>query len=355
VRIEPYLELLKKELEMYAETKYVKTSMFDEIVLGGGTPSVLSAEQMIDLIDFCKARFNINKEYFIKVTGSSKTLALKKIDKLAEYGVYQMDMGAQTFDDKLRKMLCLPDSAADVEKAVRHARKLGLCVCVDLMYNLPGQTMESWVNTLKKAIELDVEIDTYSLHVDAGTPLEKMIKTGVSPPLGDAEYEKEMYLAAYKLLTDAGYKAVGHDRFSRVEWHMRENCLNGWPWGGILTTGAGCFMGYLQRFSYSNIEDINDYMATVEAGKLPISKLSESTDDDMMRREMSRLYLRLPVSKKEFMEKFGKLPEDVFAPQLKRLKEKGLIEIDAKEVRLTKQGEVWKGNIAWEFAPKPSS
>jgi coproporphyrinogen III oxidase-like Fe-S oxidoreductase len=61
------------------------------------------------------------------------------------------------------------------------------------------------------------------------------------------------------------------------------------------------------------------------------------------------------VSKKEFKEKFGKLPEDVFPTQLKRLKEKGLIEIDAKEVRLTKVGEVWKGNIAWEFAPKPSA
>ncbi|MCW4047441.1 MAG: coproporphyrinogen III oxidase family protein [Candidatus Bathyarchaeota archaeon] len=355
IRIEPYLEALKKELEMYAGTRYVKTSVFDEIVLGGGTPSVLSAEQMIDLIEFCKARFNINDEYFIKVTGSSKTLALSKIDKLAEYGVYQMDMGAQTFDDKLRKMMCLPDSAADVEKAIRHARKLGLCVCVDLMYNLPGQTMESWINTLKKAIELDVEVDTYSLHVDPGTLLEKMIKTGKSPPPGDAEYEKQMYLTAYRMLTDAGYKAVGHDRFSRVEWHMRENCLNGWPWGGILTTGAGCFMGYLQRFSYSNIEDINQYMETVNSGKLPISRLSESTDEDMMRREMTRLYLRLPVSKKEFMEKFGKLPEDVFPQQLKRLKEKGLIEIDDREIRITKQGEVWKGNIAWEFAPKQTS
>ncbi len=355
VQIEPYLELLKKELEMYAKTKYVKTSWFDEIVLGGGTPSVLSAEQMIDLIDFCKSNFNINQEYFIKVTGSSKTLALKKIDKLAAYGVYQMDMGAQTFDNRLRKMLCLPDSAEDVEKAIRHARKLGLCVCVDLMYNLPGQTMESWINTLKKSVELDVEIDTYALHVDHGTPLEKMIKTGVSPPPGNSDFEKELYEAAYKLLTEAGYKPVGHDRFSRVEWHMRENCLNGWPWGGILTTGAGCFMGYLQRFSYSNIENINDYMATVKAGRLPIQRLSESTNDDMMRREMSRLYLRLPVSKKEFVEKFGKLPEDVFPTQLKGLKEKGLIEIDAKEIRLTKQGEVWKGNIAWEFAPESLS
>jgi oxygen-independent coproporphyrinogen-3 oxidase len=351
VKIELYLELLKKELEMYAKTKYVKTSVFDEIVLGGGTPSVLAAEQMIDLIDFCKARFNINKEYFIKVTGSSKTLALKKIDKLAEYGVYQMDMGAQTFDDKLRKMLCLPDNAADVEKAIRHARKLNLCVCVDIMYNLPGQTMESWISTLKKTIELDVEVDTYSLHVDPGTVLEKMIRTGVSPPPGDAEYEKQMYLTAYKMLTEAGYKAVGHDRFSRVEWHMRENCLNGWPWGGILTTGAGCFMGYLQRFSYSNIENINDYMATVKTGKLPISKLSESTTEDMMRRTMTRLYLRLPVSKAEFMQKFGTTPEKVFPKQLQKLKEKGLIEIDDKEVRITKLGEIWKGNIAWEFAP----
>jgi coproporphyrinogen III oxidase-like Fe-S oxidoreductase len=350
--IEPYLDLLKKELDMYAKTRYVKTSVFDEIVLGGGTPSVLSAEQMIDLIDFCKKRFTTNEEYFIKVTGSSKTLALPKIDKLAEYGIYQMDMGAQTFDDKLRKMLCLPDSAASVEKAIRHAKKLGLCVCVDLMYNLPGQTMESWIDTLKKATELDVEIDAYSLHVDPGTPLEKMIERGVSPPQGDAEYEKQQYLTAYKMLTEAGYRAVGHDRFSRVEWHFRENCLNGWPWGGILTTGAGCFMGYLQRFSYSNIEDINEYMATVKSGKLPIKRLSESSDEDMMRRTMTRLYLRLPVDKVDFKQRFGKLPEDVFGRQLQRLKEKGLIEIDDKEIRITKLGDIWKGNIAWEFAPE---
>jgi coproporphyrinogen III oxidase-like Fe-S oxidoreductase len=351
VHIEPYLDMLKKELEMYAKTKYVKTSVFDEIVLGGGTPSVLSAEQMINLIDFCKERFNTNKEYFIKVTGSSKTLALNKIDKLADYGVYQMDMGAQTFDDKLRKMLCLPDKAESVEKAIKHAKKLGLCVCVDLMYNLPGQTMESWINTLKKAIELDVEIDTYSLHVDPGTPLEKMIAKGVAPPQGNAEHEKQQYLIAYKLLTGAGYKAVGHDRFSRVEWHFRENCLNGWPWGGILTTGAGCFMGYLQRFSYSNLEDINEYMAVVKAGRLPIKRLSESTDEDMMRRTMTRLYLRLPVDKVEFKQRFKKLPEEVFPQQLQRLKEKGLIEIDDKEIRITKLGDIWKGNIAWEFAP----
>jgi len=337
---------------MYAQTKYVKTSVFDEIVLGGGTPSILTAEQMIDLISFCEKRFTTNDEYFIKVTGSSKSLGTKKIVKLAEYGVYQLDMGAQTFDNKLRKLLCLPEPAENVEQAIKTARKLGMCVCVDLMYNLPGQTIESWISTLKKAIELDAEIDCYELEVIPGTVLEKQITSGLVPPPGDTEYEKQLYLTAYRLLTDAGYKAVGHDRFSRVEWHFKESCLNGWPWSGQLTTGAGCFMGYFQRFSYSNIEDMNDYMAAVHAGRLPISRLSESTPEDMMRKVMTRLYLRLPVSKQEFMEKFGQLPEDVFPQQLQRLKEKGLIEIDDTEVRITKLGDLWKGNIAWEFAPK---
>lgn len=354
-QIETYLKALKKELEMYAKLKYVKTSTFDEIVLGGGTPSILTAEQIIDLVDFCKKRFTTSKEYFIKITASSKSFDTEKITKLANYGVYQIDMGAQTFDDKLRKTLCLPDSTVNLEKAIRTARKLGVCVCVDIMYNLPGQTMESWIKTLEKTIELDVEIDCYALQLYPGTVLEKQIKSGLIPPQGDMEYEKQMYLTAYKLLTNAGYRAVGHDRFSRVEWHFRESCLNGWPWSGQLTTGAGCFMGYFQRFSYSNIEDINEYMAAVNAERLPINKLAESTTEDMMRKVMSRLYLRLPVDKQEFKQKFGKLPEDVFGPELQRLKDKGLIEIDDAEIRITKLGDIWKGNIAWEFAEKPAA
>ena len=348
--IVPYLQALKKELDMYAKTKYIQTSVFDEIVLGGGTPSILTAEQMIDLIDFCKERFTTSEKYFIKVTGSSKSFDQNKIDKLAAYGAFQMDMGAQTFDNELRKKLCLPDSAEHLAEAIKKARNLGMCVCVDLMYNLPGQTMESWISTLKKAIELDVEIDCYALEVCSGTQLERQIKAGLMPAPGNTEFETQMYLNAYNLLTDAGYKAVGHDRFSREPWHFKESCLNGWPFAAQLTTGAGCFMGYFEKFAYSNIEDINEYMAAVNAGRLPIARIAESSNEDMMRKVMTRLYLRLPVDKKEFKQKFGKLPEDVFAEKLQRLKDKGLIEINDNEIKITKLGDIWKGNIVWEFA-----
>ena len=112
-------------------------------------------------------------------------------------------------------------------------------------------------------------------------------------------------------------------------------------------------MGYFEEFSYSNIEDINQYMDAVNAGRLPINKISQSTPEDMMRKVMTRLYLRLPVDKIEFKEKFGKNPEDVFGPQLNRLVEKDLLTIDDKEIKITKLGDIWKGNIAWEFADNP--
>jgi oxygen-independent coproporphyrinogen-3 oxidase len=344
-----YLKALKKELMMYAKTKYVQTSEFDEIVLGGGTPSLLSKDQMIDLIKYCENNFNTVDDYKIKVSGTSRSFDKQKLEAAAEYGVYQVDIGAQTFDNNLRKMLNLPDSAEHVEQEIKAARKLGLCTCIDIMYNIPGQTLESWVNSIKKAIELDVEVDCYCLELQPGTVLYDQMQAGKVPPQPDEELEKKMYVTAYEMFTQAGYKPVGHDRFSRVEWHIKENCLNQWPWSGILTTGSGCIMGYLQRFSYSNLDLAKDYIAAVQKGRFPIAKLSKSTDEEMMRKVMTKLYIRLPIDKLEFQEKFGKLPEDVYPKQLEKLKKEGLIEINEKEIKLTKLGDLWKANIAWEF------
>jgi oxygen-independent coproporphyrinogen-3 oxidase len=349
--VDPYLDALKKELKMYSETRYVKTSEFDEIVLGGGTPSVLSAEQLIEIISFCKENFNISKDYMIKITGSTHNLDEYKLKKFAEYGVLQLDVGVQTFNNEIRRRLCIPDSGEHAEEIIRKARELGLYVCIDLMYNLPGQTLEMWREDVQKAIHLELEgVDCYPLEVYPGTMLEKQIESGAIPPPGDWKKEALMYVEAIEMFTKAGYVPVGHDRFTKVREHIEESCLNGWPWAGILTTGAGCFMGYLGRYSYQNIENIYNYMEKVGKGIFPIAKIHKSSDEDMIKKVMERLYLRLPVSKEEFLEKFGKLPEEVFPEAVKRLKEKGLIEVDSKEIRITKLGDIWRINIAWEFA-----
>lgn len=349
--VDPYIDALKKELKMYSETRYVKTSEFDEIVLGGGTPSVLSAEQLIEIISFCKVNFNISKDYMIKITGSTHNLDEYKLKKFAEYGVLQLDVGVQTFNNEIRHRLHIQDSGEHAEEIIRKARELGLYVCIDLMYNLPGQTLETWREDIKKAICLDLEgVDCYPLEIYPGTILEKQIKSGDIPAPGDWKKEALMYVEAIEMFTAAGYVPVGHDRFTKVREHAEESCLNGWPWAGILTTGAGCFMGYLGRYSYQNIENIHEYIEKVSKGIFPIAKIHKSSDEDMIKKVMERLYLRLPVSKKEFFDKFGKLPEEVFPEAIERLKKKGLIEVDDKEIRITKLGDIWRINIAWEFA-----
>ena len=97
-----YLGALKKVLKMYAETQYAKTSEFSEIYLAGGTPSIMSTDQTIDLLLFCEKEFNVLDNREIKITGCTHDFGYKKLETLKEYGVKQLDLGVQTFNDKYR-------------------------------------------------------------------------------------------------------------------------------------------------------------------------------------------------------------------------------------------------------------
>jgi oxygen-independent coproporphyrinogen-3 oxidase len=340
-----YLSALKKALNMYAETKYARTSEFSEIYVAGGTPSIMSTEQTIDLLAFCEKKFNMDDSREIKITGCTHDFGYKKLKALSEYGVDQLDVGIQTFDDDVRRMFNLRDNARYAEETVKNAHKLGLRVSIDMMYNLPGQTLKGWNRDVQIALELNVEsADCYALEVYPGTKLAQQLQSGELPPRGDQDVETEMYLEAQNTFKAAGYKPTCHNRFSRITEDFQEPCME------ILATGAGSFMGTLGKFSYVDIEPAEAYIEAVNRGKFPISKLSVSSIEDEMGKMMMRLYIRLPVNKKEFKRRFGKLPEEAFGTIINKLEKKGLIEVDEQEIRLTKLGDVWRYNVCWEFS-----
>ena len=354
--LEKYLGALKRELKMYAETNYIGSSIFDEVVLGGGSPSVLSPQQLVDLLSFCEENFNLTEDVMVKVAGCTHNFDVKKLRAVSDYAkrvearCTQIDLGVQTFDDHIRKMLNIRDSADEAVKTIKTVRKLGLYACIDLMYNLPGETMDVLRKDVEKAMESDVEgIDFYALDILPGTPLEKQVRSGKVPPIGDSDMEAKMYLEAYEKFKKGGYKPAGHSRFSRVKEHFTESCCAGWPWAGQLTTGAGCFMGYLGRFSYVNIEPASAYIDVVAKGAFPIAKLSVDSKRDQMRKVMTRLYIRQPVDKLKFKKDFGKFPEEAFPEAIERLRSKSLIAVDDREIRLTEAGDLWRYNIVWEF------
>jgi len=357
--MQPYVKALKKELEMYAKTRYIQTSIFDEVVLGGGSPTVLEADQLVEILEFCKQNFNLTDDVMVKVAGCTHNLTVDKLKAISDFAdsvnarCTQIDIGVQTFDDKIRRILNIVDSAEEASNVIKTVRDMGIYACIDLMYNLPGETMDIVRTDVEKAMELRPEgIDYYALGIHPGTPLEMQVKAGKVPDLADSETEKKMYLEAYELFKEGGYKPTGHSRFSYVEEHFTESCVSGWPWAGQLTTGSGCFMGYLGPFSYLNISPARDYIDFVSKGAFPIAKLSVDSKEDTMRKVMTRLYVRQPVDKIKFKKEFGMTPEEAFPGAIERLVDKGLLAVDDKEIWVTEKGDMWRYNIVWEFCEK---
>ena len=339
-----YIKALKKALGFYAKNKYIQSSVFNELYVGGGSPTVLTKPQIVDILQYCRETFNLTEDCVTKFTGCTHNLSEDKIRILSSNKVNQLDIGIQTFDNSLRKILMLRDNSRDAKLKLKIAKKHGLHVSIDLLYNLPRQTKEQWIEDVKQALELDVEsVDCYPLDLYADTPLAKQIATGELPPNNNGAMEFEMYLEAYRIFKENGYLPTCHNRFSRIKEDFNK------PSSEVVGTGAGFFMGHVGRYIYSDIEDVKEYIAAVSNGAFPIARLTTLSQETEMRKAMMLIYLRVPVDREKFKAQFGKFPEEAFPDAIHTLQQKRLIEITDDKIRLTEKGDPWRFNIAWEF------
>jgi len=342
--IQFYIESMKKTLRFYSECRYVQSSDFDELYVGGGSPSVLSEEQITDVIDFCRNNFKMTGDCATKFTACTFNLTDRKINLLASHEVDQLDIGVQTFDDSFRRNLMLQDRSSSARMKLKAVKEAGLSLSVDLLYNLPGQTLAQWRNDIKQTLELEVEsVDCYPLDLYADTLLAKRIVAGELPSIGDYRTELEMYLEAYEIFRANGYFPTCHNRFSRIKEDFEK------PSSEVVGTGAGFFMGNIGRFRYKDVEDVKDYAASVQQGSLPLASLSRLSPEDEMRKAMILIYVRVPVDRQKFKLRFGKFPEEAFPDAIASLKQRGLIEIKDDKIGLSEKGDPWRFNIAWEF------
>ena len=339
-----YISALKKALSFYAKSKYVQSCIFNELYVGGGSPTILSKDQIANILQFCRMNFNFRRDYSTKFTACTTSLSEEKIIFLGSQEVDQLDVGIQSFHDFFRKILKLQDSGSEAKAKLKTARKNDLRVSIDLLYNLPGQTLEQWEEDVRQALELEVEsVDCYPLDLYPGTPLAKQIATGELPHINDDSTELEMYLQAFDLFRKNGYTPTCHNRFTRIREDLNE------PSSEVVGTGAGFFMGRLGKFLYSDAESTQDYISAANEGVFPIARLATLTQEDEMRNAIMLIYVRVPVDRQKFKGQFGKFPEEAFPDAIKRLHEKQLIEITDDKIRLTEKGDPWRFNIAWEF------
>lgn len=269
-----YVDALCQEMQLRASEM---TEPLETIYLGGGTPSQLSMEQL-------KRIFRCIKDTFFGDT-SIDNLALPEVreitmecnpdditpvfcDSLQVLPVNRISMGAQTFNHDRLRFLRRRHTAEDVHLAFDRLRAAGINnISIDLMFGFPDETLQEWKRDLDAAISLHAEhISAYSLMIEEGTPLFRMMEQGMFEEL-DEEKSRQMYETLIDQLTQAGYEHYEISNFSKPGFRSQHNSSY---WHEIPYLGIGAAAhSYNKQIRSWNISDLRQYITSITRGKLP--------------------------------------------------------------------------------------
>jgi putative oxygen-independent coproporphyrinogen III oxidase len=351
--VEKYVDLLKKEIDIYSSTPYMQDSQFRSIYFGGGTPSVLKAEHIAEILEKITKKYKIMPDAQISFEGSPSTLTYEKLQALRENRVNRISIGVQTFNTEKANHLRLYHTPEKAVEVIRNAFKVGFDnVGIDLMYNLPGQSLVEWLDDVQKAVELKIRhITLFSLCVVPGTLLEQMLKSGQIPPIGDEDNEIDYYIAATKLLKEAGYVQYSVWDFA-LPGYIDEHVVMYYTKQRDLVAHGPAAFGNINRYMYINCGQLERYFERVENGLLPIAIGQKADEKEAINGMMAKGLRMISVKRADFRELFHSEPEEYFADKINELQARGLLEVTEDEIRLSELGIIWGNNVCKEFFSK---
>ncbi|NFA43474.1 radical SAM family heme chaperone HemW [Clostridium botulinum] len=354
--VEKYITAIKNEIDSYSNTKYFKTSRFSAINIGGGTPSSLKSEQLMEIITHIKNKFNLEEDVVISVEGNTSNFTEEKLSSVFKVGVNRISFGIQTFNQKLRDIMGLKETSERCLQLLNNARKIGFKnIGIDLIYNLPGQSMEDWIGDIETAINNNIDhITTFALCMVPGTKLQKQIISGDVPSVGHQNDEIDMFCKARELLRKAGYIQYSIWDFAKPGKIDKNPLIYYNKLEDLLGLGPAAF-GYVNQYMYINKGDLNAYFKSAGEGEFPILVGKKATKMDQMRGAMAKGLRNYKVDKILFYKLFNCYPEDVFKQEIQELLDDDLIEITDSEIKLTDRGGVWGNNVSKIFFEHPET
>lgn len=265
---QPYSAALCREISGWGGV--LSGKVIDSIYIGGGTPTVLSADFLMKILECVHMTFSIDESAEISIEANPGTIDQEKLLAVKSAGVNRISFGVQAFSDSLLQSIGRIHSAAQAVEAVQEAQKAGFHnINVDLMYGLPGQTLTQLEHSIGQAIHLGVtHISAYGLKVEEGTPFAAMNVEG-KLMLPDEDIDEAMYELTTKLLPENGFMRYEISNFSKVGYECRHN-LKYWQYRSYLGVGAAAH-SFLQKERLSNIGNVSQYINCVESGKSAIN------------------------------------------------------------------------------------
>ena len=244
----------------------------DTIYFGGGTPSFFGADGMAAILTAIRKAFRVSPTAEITFEANPDSVSDRLLRRLRSEGFNRVSLGIQNDNDEMLKKLGRPHSYAQAVAAVQRIRKFGFKnLSLDLMYGLPGQSLQDWERTLKNVLKLQPEhISCYGLKVEEGTPLYEYQEYCNLP---DDDAQADMYLSAVEILRQHGYRQYEISNFCRKGNVSRHNLKywNGEPYLGFGPNASSDFGG--SRFTI--IRDLKGYIEGIRQGGQVLQEVQE--------------------------------------------------------------------------------
>ena len=340
--VDAYLEHLIQETRSY-EIGKLRT-----LYIGGGTPTALSAQQLAYLLTELPKVMDLSEVEEFTIEANPGDLDPDKIAVLKDSQVNRVSLGVQTFDNKMLKKIGRSHQEQDIYDNIRHLKQAGFDnISIDLIYALPGQTMDQVKENVAKAIDLDIpHMSLYSLILENHTVFMNRMRRG-KLPLPKEELEAEMFEYIIEELEKACFEHYEISNFSKPGFESRHNLVY-WDNAEYYGLGAGA-SGYVDGIRYKNHGPIRHYLEAVEAGKARITEEHLTLEEKMEEELFLGLRKKTGVSNARFEEKFGVSFDQRYGQVVASLTEQGLLVPDVKQVRMTKRGLFLGDTVAEKF------
>ncbi len=331
-----YVDALCKEIEL--QKNYLKTKTIQTIYFGGGTPSVLSINQLQQIFKTIFKIFDLEKQHEITLEANPENLTKEYLEKLKDNTpVNRLSIGIQSFFDDDLLFMNRKHTAREAIDAVRNARRTGYeNITVDLIYSLPNMTSQRLLGNLKQFFELGIShLSAYNLIIEEATVLGLWKKKGKIK-----ELEDEQSLSLYKLLIEQmeahGYEHYEISNFAKPNFLSVHN-FSYWTGEKYLGIGAGAH-SFDKKSRQWNIANIKKYIETIQKGEIPAEKETLSNEEKFNEFIMTGLRTYLGISEQRLSEEFREFYAQI-RPQINNYLSNNFLYEKNGNFILTKEGK----------------
>lgn len=358
--IPSYFNALEKEVLLAVKDESVKPRIHT-VFFGGGTPSIVPPDEYKSLLGVVESSFSLLTDVEMSFETNPGTIQDKDMSEYRRSGFNRVSLGVQSFNSDELVLLGRIHNTQDVYDAVNIVRKAGFDnINLDLIYGIPGQTINSWVDSLKRALDLRPEhLSLYCLTIEEGTKLAECVKKGEIVPLKDDE-AAEMYEQSLLILDEAGYRHYEISNWAKKtiggnDYRCRHN-LQYWKNEEYYGFGVGAH-GYVNNMRIVNFENIPTFISHINQSENAKTLYRETIEVDLRERMQDEMMLGLRlvdegISATAFKLKFGNDLTDIFEKEISRLINRKLIRWAdgvGSSLILTERGVLLGNQVFMEF------